>query len=193
MRNKYLIFGYLIITLIFLFSVVITFYHYSFYGYYTDKIISWLWLGSTLVVFIKFWKTKAIKIYFLSLLSFLLLSILPMAIPFFWILSFFTKIDDYQQINLDSDYRIERTRHQSLSMPRIYIYKRMGIFEKNICRPVYSEIIENVTSKNSFDERNIPIQYARLIFTNSDSIGIEYQIFGKKKIIYHKVDNNDGY
>ena len=174
-----------------------TFYDYSYFGYYTDKIINWLWLGFTLIVINRFWKTKAIKIYFFSLLSFLLLSILPMAIPFFGILFYFTTIDDYQQIKLNSEYRIERTQQHALSMSRIYIYKRIGIFEKNICRPVYSEVIENILNveraKNLFDEEKLSIQEAKLISANNDSIGIEYKISNKNKLIYHKTVNDDGY
>lgn len=197
MTNRILTITYLTITLIFLLGVFMTFYDYSYFGYYTDKIINWLWLVFTLIIIIKFWKIKAIKVYFFSLLSFLLLSALPMAIPFFGILFYFTTIDDFQQINLNSEYRIERTKQQALSMPRIYIYKRIGIFEKNICRPVYSEIIENVINverlKNSFDEKKLSIQDAKLISTTNDSVGIEYQISDSKKIIYHKTENDDGY
>jgi hypothetical protein len=181
----------------FLLGVFMTFYDYSYFGYYTDKIINWLWLVFTLIIINRFWKTKTIKIYFFSLLSFLLLSVLPMAIPFFGILFYFTTIDDYQQIKLDSEYRIERTQQQALSMSRIYIYKRIGILEKNICRPVYSEITENVLNvksfENSFDEKELSIQEAKLVSANNDSIGIEYKISNKKKLIYHKTENDDGY
>jgi hypothetical protein len=120
-----------------------------------------------------------------------------MAIPFFGILFYFTTIDDYQQIKLNSEYRIERTQQHALSMSRIYIYKRIGIFEKNICRPVYSEVIENILNveraKNLFDEEKLSIQEAKLISANNDSIGIEYKISNKNKLIYHKTVNDDGY
>ena len=174
-----------------------TFYDYSYFGYYTDKIVNWLWLVVTLIMIIRFWKTKTVKIYFFSLQSFLLLSILPMGIPFFGILYYFTTIGDYQQISLNNEYRIERTKQQPLSVPRIYVYKRSGIFEKNMCRPVYTEIIRNVLNaeriKNSFNEKNISIQDAKLVSVDNDSIAIEYQILGKQKLIYHKIKNDDGY
>ena len=137
------------------------------------------------------------KIYFFSLLTLILLSILPMAIPFFGIVYSFSTIDDYQQIKLNDTYRIEKTRQQALSLPRIYVYKRIGFLEKNICRPVYREIIENVLNlkeyESDIDERKLSLQKAKFISFNSDSIGIEYQILDKTKIIYHKIENGDGY
>ncbi len=197
MTNRNLIITYLTITLIFILGVFMTFYDYSYFGYYTDKIINWFWLGFTLIIIFRYWKTRAIKIYCFSMLSFLILSVLPMAIPFFGILFYFTTIGDYQQLTLNSEYRIERTKQQALSMPRVYVYKRIGIFEKNICRPHYSEIIENVLSleryKDSLDEKKLSIQGAKLVSANNDSIGIEYQISDKKKLIFHKTENDDGY
>jgi hypothetical protein len=174
-----------------------SFYDYSLYGYYSDKIINWSWLFFTGTVIVWFWKKKLMRIYFYSLISLILLSILPMAIPFFGILYSFSTIDDYQQIKLNNTYRIERTKNQALSMPRIYIYERKGLIEKNICRPRYAEIIDNVLNierdQEAIDEKGLSIQNAKLISFNKDSIGIEYQISGKKKIIYHKLKNEDGY
>ena len=82
-------------------------------------------------------------------------------------------------------------------MPRVFVYKRIGIFEKNICRPVFFEIIEQVlnveSAKNDYDEQKLSIQSAKLFSENKDSIGIEYQILDKRKIIYHPTENDDGY
>ncbi len=123
-----------------------------------------------------------------------------MAIPFFGIVNYLTKQGDYQEIKLNENFRIERTQHQPLSMPRVYIYKKyLGILEKNICRTDYREIIENVMNlKNndsifSIDLKETPIQSARLIFENDKKIEIEYKIKDKKKIIQHELNLEDGY
>ncbi len=191
MTNKILFIFYFITTLIFLIGVVLSFYDYSYLGYYADKIINWLWLGFTFIVIFRFWKRKSIKVYFFSLLALIFLSILPMAIPFFGIANYFSTIGDYQQIELNSTYRIERTRQSALSMPQIYVYEKIGILEKNICRLSYSQIVEEILNieryEASIDIEMLPIQDARLIGFKSDSIGIEYQISQKKKIIYHKL------
>lgn len=113
-----------------------------------------------------------------------------MAIPFIGIVNHFSTMGDYQQIHLNDQYRIERTSHQALSMERIYIYKRKGLFEKNICRPLYSEIKEKILKA---DIAELPIQDAKLIAVNNDSIGIEYEINNTKRLTYHLINNNDGY
>lgn len=173
-----------------------SFYDYSYYGYWSDKIINWSWLVLTVTVILWFWRNKITRIYFFSLLTLITLSILPMGIPFFGILYNFSTIDDYQQIKLNDTYRIETTKQQAMSLPRIYVYKRIGILEKNICRPVYQEIIMNILqlkeNAKNINEK-ISINNAKFININTDSIGIDYRILDKEKVIFHKLKNEDGY
>jgi len=196
MTNKILILFYVIVTSFFLIGIALSFYDFSYLGYYTDKIVNWFWLGFTFVIVFRFWKKKLIKIFLLTLIAIVLLSIIPMAIPFFGIVHYFTTIGDYQQIQLNSDYRLERTRQNALSMQRIYVYKKTGILEQNICRPNYALIVDellNTDSSNSIDIDSITIQNAKLVLLNKDKIEIEYQILGKKKSLDHKLNNSDGY
>jgi hypothetical protein len=72
-----------------------------------------------------------------------------MAIPFVGILKYFSTIEDYQQIQLTKDYRLERTRHRGMSMTRTFIYEKAGILEKNIYRTAYSDIIKNTINSDS--------------------------------------------
>ncbi len=192
MKTKILITSYLIISCLFILGIILNYFDYSYVGYWTDKIINWMWLGLTFLIIILYWKLKAIKFYFMSLCLLILLSILPMAIPFFGIIKYFSTIDDYQQIYLTKNYRIERKKAQALSLTRIYVYKRKGILEKNICRISYESIIESCLGKNQ-SHKNYYIENAKLFFVNSDSIGIEYEILDKKNIIYHKLNSNAGY
>ncbi|WP_158976252.1 hypothetical protein [Cellulophaga sp. L1A9] len=105
-----------------------------------------------------------------------------MAIPFFGIVHYFSTLNDYQQLNLNDTYRIERTKHQVLSAQRVYIYEKSGILKKNIARPTYSSILEKIGINNSLDDfRKMPIQDATLIIVNKDSIGILYKIADEKK------------
>jgi hypothetical protein len=196
MKSKILISIYLAFTFVFLFGVLMSFYDYSYYGYWSDKIINWSWLVLTVMVILLSWRNKITRIYFFSLLTLITLSILPMGIPFFGIIYNFSTIDDYQQIKLNDTYRIETTKQQSLSLPRIYVYKRIGILEKNICRPIYQDILMNTLKLKEYTKdtnRKISIQKAKFITINNDSIGIDYQILDEEKIIYHKLKNDDGY
>lgn len=197
MRDRILILLYLITTLVFLFGVVLSFYNYSYYGYYTDKIINWIWLGFTVVLISLIWKSKIIKIYFFSLVTSLLLSIVPMAIPFFGILNYFSTNNDYQQMELGKGFRIEITKQQALSSNRAYIYEQVGILEKNICRPIFNEIVDETLSVEELERFNEDIihliQKADLLYIGKDSIGIEYRILDESKLIYHKLNREDGY
>lgn len=186
MKNKNIVITYLALTLIFLFGVVLSFNNYSFSGYYIDKIINWLWLAMTIFIIIRFWKKKGAKVYFGILLSGTILSILPMMIPFFGMVLYFSTTGCNQNIKLDDTYRMERGRPGVMSNPMITIYKKEGIFEKQISRTPYLDIIEKMQSSTHINEKELPIQGAKLINVNNDSIGIEYQIMNRKKLIYQK-------
>jgi len=189
MNNKNIVILYLAVTLIFLFGIVLSLNNYSFAGYYIDKIINWLWLLMTIFIMIRFWKKKVIKVYFGLLISGIILSILPMMIPFFGILHYFSTIGCDQRIQLDDTYRMERGRPGALYNPLITIYQKEGIFEKQISRIPYSNIVEKIAQPSNetyLDDKRLPIQEAKLININKDSIGIEYQIINRKKLIYHK-------
>ncbi len=119
-----------------------------------------------------------------------------MTIPFFGMVYSFSTIDDFQQIKLNEKYRIELTKHQALSMQRIYVFEKKGYLEKNISRPIYSHIIEKTLALDSneyLDLNKFVIENARFVSANKDSIAIEYKIAGKKKIIYHKINSEQGY
>ena len=194
--SKFLMISYAILMLLFIFRISLSFFDYSYLGYYSDKYIYWLWLGFTGIIIVWFWKNKAIKIYFFSLITLIILSILPMTIPFFGMVYSFSTIDDFQQIKLNEKYRIELTKHQALSMQRIYVFEKKGYLEKNISRPIYSHIIEKTLALDSneyLDLNKFVIENARFVSANKDSIAIEYKIAGKKKIIYHKINSEQGY
>ncbi|AZA92241.1 Uncharacterised protein [Chryseobacterium nakagawai] len=194
MKNKNIVIAYLILTLIFLSEVALNFNKYSYSGYYTDKIIGWLWLAMTIFIIIRLWKKRAIKVYFGLLITGIILSILPMMIPFFALVSYFSTIDSYQRIKLNNNYRIERYRPGVLSKPQIAIYKQDGIFEKRIGKTPYVEVLEKVLQRSSSDipsdEQKEPIQESKLINVTKDSIGIEYQIINKKQVFYHKINED---
>ncbi|MFP3834916.1 hypothetical protein [Chryseobacterium sp. SIMBA_028] len=192
MKNRNIVIAYLIITLIFLSEIVLNFNKYSYSGYYTDKIINWVWLVMTVFIIIWFWKKKVIKVYFSLLVLGIVLSILPMMIPFFMIVNYFSTFDNYQRIQLDDVYRIESGRPGALSKPQVTVYKREGILEKPIYTTHYKKIIEGIfelTPDSPAMANKKPIQKAKLVSVSKDSMGIEYQILNKKKIFYHK--NNE--
>lgn len=173
---------------------------WQFLGYWTPKIIGWSWLISTLILIVVFWQKRWAKFYGALLLSMVGLSILPMAIPFFGLILFFSTIDDYQQITLNDTYRLEVTRHSVLSMPRVYIYqKQNALFEKNTHRPFFDDIAETILEPKTNDEKwqiddlSPYLDNVRFINENTDGIFVEYELQGRKKVIFHPFGENDGY
>lgn len=173
---------------------------WQFLGYWTPKMIGWSWLIGTLILIVVFWQKRWAKFYGALLLSMVGLSILPMAIPFFGLILFFSTIDDYQQITLNDTYRLEVTRHSVLSMPRVFIYqKQNALFEKNTHRPFFDDIAETILEPKTYDERlqidDLPpyLDNARFVNENTDGIFVEYELQGRKKVIFHSFGENDGY
>jgi hypothetical protein len=114
---------------------------------------------------------------------------LPMMIPFFALVNYFSTLGDYQQIQLDDTYRIERTRPNVLHKPQIFVYKKEGIIEKGIYKTSYLSVVEKVFQDHFTDDiegETQPIQKAKLVSVDKDSIGIEYKIMNKKGTFYHK-------
>lgn len=190
MKNKILFSIYIVLTAIFIIGVVLSFNSYSFAGYYTDKAINLLWLVYTVCIIIWFWRKKAAKTYGILLVSLIFLSIIPMMIPFFGIVYYFSTVEDFQQIQLDNTYRIERTRPGAMSKIKIQLYKNEGLIEKQLYSTPYRQVLEN-TLEDRHDP-NPPIQKAKLVTLSKDSIGIEYLIQDHRKVFYHK-ENNDLY
>lgn len=151
-------------------------------GEYTYQILAWTWIIFTFYIVIKFWKIIYIKIYGFLLFALVGLSILPMAIPFLSIVSFLFNMNTIQTIKVNDEYKIVVTK-KVMVMKRAYIYNsesKFPILEKsnNIARPDYSDIVSETLNINSDDPKlyvyeNEPIQQAKLISINKDSIGIE--------------------
>lgn len=179
---------YFVISLLFVISFLLNCYGYQFAGYWTEKIIAWIWLIDTVFIILCHWKYKFTKIYLSVLGALVVLSLLPMGIVFFAFLNFIGTFGDYQRLSINDDYRLEMTQHQPLSMPRVYIYQRQYvIFEKIISRPIFYHIIEKTTGldKLQFDERTISIQQATLIHHDSQTIAIRYRIHDKEMMMTH--------
>lgn len=180
MGNRPIVLLYLLISVLFAFDVIISFYGYSFSGYYADKIINWIWLGFTIFIIVYFWKKKSVRIYFYSLLILIGLSILPMAIPFFGIVYYFSTIGDFQQITINETYRLERTRPNVMAKGNIIvIYENQGLLEKTIATSQCLTCMAMYVS-DSPEEIKDNIDDAQLVKITKDSITIEATVENKE-------------
>ena len=131
-KNKTLFFRiYLFISaLIILNSSLYAFARMSFVGYWSDRILFWIWILTTLFVIIIFWKKLWTKIYFGLLVIGLILSILPMMLPFFSILLSATGKGRMNHFSLGNNLRLEIISYSIIGRPRIQVVKDGFLFDK---------------------------------------------------------------
>lgn len=187
MKKSILLYIYSLLSIIFWADVAMSFYGYSYAGYYSDKIIGWLWLFISLIMIIGFWKKRLTKI--VTALSFMLvlLSILPMMVPFYSIVFWFYTINNRQHIMLTNRYRIERTKRSALSMEEVIIFKRIGILEHSVSITPWYDIAEETVKPmhESFYKISPEIEKANLQSVSRDSICIRYTIHGTTGVFCH--------
>ena len=150
-----------------------SFYSYSILGYYSDKVIIWFWMFMTLVGIIWFWKFQIIKMYLGLLFLIMCLSFLQAGIPFFGIVYFSSTIGDYQHIELNNNFRIEKTKPSALDAVKIIVYQEKGLFEKEVSRIFFSQLLDELNLP-SFNDENILIQSAEVLSATKDIITIDY-------------------
>lgn len=181
--TQFIMILYAVVSLVFAFDVIISFYGYSFSGYYSDKILNWVWLAFTVCIIIRFRKVKFSKIYFFSLLGIIFLSLLPMAIPFFGMMYYFFTIDVYQpEIPFEADHRMELKRPLLAPKPVLFIYENQGIFEKLIAtsQPGICKGMESMVEINPEKDQ---IHFVRLIKKNNDGITVAIQKNNQQEIV----------
>ncbi|WP_144243234.1 hypothetical protein [Sphingobacterium sp. ML3W] len=99
-------------------------------GYWSDRVLFWVWICSTLGFLIFFWKSLITKIYFFVLLLGLLLSIIAMMIPFYAILFSSTGIERVSSYTPDDGkYRLQLIG-SVMARPRLQIIENQWILEK---------------------------------------------------------------
>lgn len=130
-KKQILIRVYLFVSALITLDVVLyCFWQMSFTGYWSDRIIFWIWLLLTPVVTFSFWKKLWAKIYFGLLVVGLILSILPMAIPFFGILLSGSGSGRLNHFNLENNIRIQTVGYGVMGRPRVQIVKDGLLFDK---------------------------------------------------------------
>ena len=102
----------------------------SFAGYWSDRVIFWLWLLTTPIVVFLFWKKIGTKIYFWLLIAGLILTILPMALPFFGILLSGSGSGRLNHFNLENNIRVQTVSYGVMGRPRVQIVKDGLLFDK---------------------------------------------------------------
>ena len=102
----------------------------SFAGYWSDRILFWIWVFTTPFIIILCWMKLFTKIYFGLLMITLILSFLPMAVPFFAIFLSASGEGRINHFNLDNNMRIQIVNYGILGRPRVQVVKDNFLFDQ---------------------------------------------------------------
>jgi len=102
----------------------------SFAGYWSDRVLFWIWFLATPFIVFSFWKKIWAKIYFGLLVLGLILSILPMGIFFFGIMLSTTGSGRLNHFSLQNNIRVQTVGYGVLGRPRLQIVKDGVLFDK---------------------------------------------------------------
>ncbi|HNQ26634.1 MAG TPA: hypothetical protein PKL92_01815 [Aquaticitalea sp.] len=135
-NNKIIVGSYLIISLILILDVYSNLYgsRISLAGYWSDRILFWIWIIFTITILVKFRKTIFAKIYFLLIVIGLVLSYLPMRIPLVAIYLSSTGKGLMMKKQLTPEYRFQHTCYSGFGIAQYEIVKNNVITERTVSK-----------------------------------------------------------
>lgn len=154
-------------------------------GYYSDAVLFWLWLFSSFVIIIVFWKKLLAKLLLVCIIITFALSIIAMMLPFYALLNSTTSLGLYIDKNLNENYRAQIVGYGPMVYPWLEIIEKKGLFEKRIIKCTDSEIMN--------DNLDLKIRTAKdILFKNETDHTITLTLFygGPNKTI--TFDKNTG-
>lgn len=147
-------------------------------GYYSDVVLSWLWLISNFAIIIVFWKKLIAKLLLVAIIGTFALSIIAMMLPFFALLLSSTSLGLYQNKDLNENYRAQIVGYSAMGHPWLEIIEKKGILEKRIIKCTDSELMN--------DNLDVKIRTAKdIIFKNETDSTLTLTLFygGQNKTI----------
>lgn len=155
-------------------------------GYYSDVVLSWLWLLSSFVIIIVFWKKLLAKLFLVVILVTFALSIIAMMLPFYALLLSSTSLGLYQNKDLNENYRAQIVGYGVMVQPWLEVIEKKGLFEKRIIKCTDSELMN--------DNLDIKIRTAKdILFKNETDSTLTLTLFyggPNKTITFDKKTGN---
>lgn len=162
---------YLILSLLLALDCLLYYFKFiSLRGYYSDVILYWLWFVTSFVVIVVFWKKLMAKLLLTGIILAIILSILPMMIPFFaWILST-TSLGLLMDKNLNENYRAQIVSYSAMSPPWLEVIEKHGPIEQRILKSTDYQLMN--------DDTNAKIRFAKdIIFRNETDSTLTLTLF----------------
>lgn len=130
-------------------------------GYYSDVVLYWLWFLTSFVVIVVFWKKITAKLLLAGIILAIILSILPLMMPFYaWILST-TSLGLMIDKNLNEKYRAQIVSYSAMAPPWLEVIEKHGLLEKRILKSTDYQLMN--------DNLNIKIRTAKDIIFNHET------------------------
>ncbi|MDQ6528966.1 hypothetical protein [Flavobacterium sp. LHD-85] len=162
-QNKKIILRvYFIICSLFVLDCLLYYYQeISLRGYYSDVVLSWLWLLSSFAIIIVFWKKLLAKLFLMAIIVTFAISIMAMMMPFFALLLSSTSLGLYQNKDLNENYRAQIVGYSAMGRPWLEVIEKKGLFEKRIIKCTDSQLMN--------DNLDIKIRTAKDILFKSET------------------------
>lgn len=160
-KKKLLRIYYIICALFVLDSLLYYFKEISLRGYYSDVVLSWLWLISNFVIIIVFWKKLLAKLLLAAITITFAISIMAMMMPFFALLLSSTSLGLHLNKDLNKNYRAQIVGYSAMGHPWLEIIEKKGILEKRIFKCTDYQLMD--------DNLNIKISTAKDIIFKSET------------------------
>ena len=159
--------GYFIISILLIVDLILYLTNgISISGQFSDKILFWIWLIMTPILIVKYFHKKLAKLY-LGVIGFLIvLSLLPMGIPFLTIIAFAIVNDSEKKIE---NYKMREGAKSVIAIPKIRLIKNMGIIEKEVGETEFYVVFKEGSYRlEEIEEINL--------IEESDSLNFEFRI-----------------
>lgn len=139
-------------------------------GYYSDVILYWLWFVTSFVVIVVFWKKLMAKLLLTGIILAIILSILPMMIPFFALILSTTSLGLLMDKNLNENYRAQIVSYSAMSPPWLEVIEKHGLIEQRILKSTDYQLMN--------DDTNAKIRFAKdIIFRNETDSTLTLTLF----------------
>ena len=170
--------GYFWVTVLLVLDLSLYFgWRISIVGYWSDRLLFWAWLLLTALVIAKGWRQRGIRICAGLLGLLLILSMVPMMVPFFAIILVGSGLElDYAK-NIDRRIRIQQVGKSVMARPTLEVIEKKVIYEQQIgSMSIYD--MEDGDSAYSMQD----LETLRIIRRTTDSIQVEL-IFKPGKLV----------
>jgi len=162
LSKKILLRIYFIICALFVLDCLLYYFkEISLRGYYSDVVLSWIWLISNFVIIVVFWKKLLAKLLLAAITITFAISIMAMMMPFFALLLSSTSLGLYLNKDLNKNYRAQIVGYSAMGHPWLEIIEKKGMLEKRIFKCTDYQIMD--------DNLNIKISTAKDIFFKNET------------------------